>query len=106
MTISNSPQPAQSSLISDLNNTARYALGNRFGLLAAAALVLGFGAYFNWGWLVAAGIAPVLLRVAPCAAMCALGMCTMGMTKTPPTDAQDPKLLSEDGKTLDHKDCC
>lgn len=62
---------------------ARQLLGNRFALLAIAALVLGLGAYSNWGWLVAAGIAPILLSVAPCAAMCALGLCAMGGKKSP-----------------------
>lgn len=28
-----------------------------------------------WSWLVALGIAPLLLALAPCAAMCALGLC-------------------------------
>jgi hypothetical protein len=32
-------------------------------------------AAFNWGWLVAAGVAPILLAVLPCLAMCALGLC-------------------------------
>ena len=106
MTISNSPQPVQSSMASDLRNAARYYLGNRFGVLAVAALVLGLGAYSNWGWLVAAGIAPLLLAFAPCAAMCALGLCTMGMKKKAPTDSQSPKILSSDGKSSNHKDCC
>jgi hypothetical protein len=33
------------------------------------------GAALNWSWLVAVGIAPLLLTVLPCAAMCALGLC-------------------------------
>ena len=42
-------------------------------LLTVAAL--GAGAVLNWSWLVAVGIAPLLLAIAPCAAMCALGLC-------------------------------
>jgi hypothetical protein len=41
-------------------------------------LILGIvatGMFFNWGWFVAAGIAPLILGVLPCAAMCALGLC-------------------------------
>ena len=40
------------------------------GLAAAAT-----GITFSWGWLTAIGVAPVLVAVAPCAAMCALGLC-------------------------------
>lgn len=36
-------------------------------------IVLGAGFVLNWSWLVAVGIAPLLL--APRAAMCALGLC-------------------------------
>ena len=50
-------------------------LGGRRGLIFLTVAVLVIGAYFNWGWLVAAGIAPLLLAFAPCAAMCALGLC-------------------------------
>ena len=58
---------------------ARYYLGNRWVLLALGGLVLIVGGALNWGWLVAAGIAPVLVAVAPCAIMCALGLCGMKM---------------------------
>lgn len=54
-------------------------LGGRRGLILLAVAALGAGAYLNWGWLVAAGVAPLLLILAPCAVMCALGMC---MNKT------------------------
>ena len=37
------------------------------GVLAALALC--------WSWLVAAGLAPIISALAPCAAMCALGLC-------------------------------
>lgn len=46
-------------------------------LVAAAALTVGIG--YNWSWLVAAGIAPLLLSVLPCVAMCALGLCMSRM---------------------------
>ena len=86
MTTSDSTQPIQNSLARDLLFAARYYLGNRFGLLAIAVLVLGVAAYSSWGWLVAAGIAPLLLTFAPCAAMCTLGLCTMGGKSMSPTD--------------------
>jgi len=55
----------------------RYYLGRRRNQIILAAALLGIGAYFNWGWFVAAGIAPLLLAIAPCAVMCALGLCMM-----------------------------
>ena len=50
-------------------------LGGRRGLLVLALAAVGTGLYFSWGWLAAVGVAPLLLALAPCAAMCALGMC-------------------------------
>ena len=67
----------------DLWSAARYYLGSRIGMIAVAAVALGAGAYFNWGWLVAAGIAPLLLTALPCVAMCALGLCMKGGSKSP-----------------------
>ena len=58
---------------------ARYHLGNRWVLLVLCGLVVVVGVALNWGWLVAAGIAPVLVAVAPCAIMCALGLFGMKM---------------------------
>ena len=49
--------------------------GGRSMWLVAAVALLGAVAFLNWGWLVAIGVAPVLLVVAPCAAMCAVGLC-------------------------------
>lgn len=54
--------------------------GGRRGLIAAGAAIAVAGLAFNWSWLVAAGIAPVLLSVLPCVAMCALGLCMNRMT--------------------------
>ncbi|MGF1623990.1 MAG: hypothetical protein ACFCVH_03830 [Alphaproteobacteria bacterium] len=56
----------------------RSLLGGRRGLLLLAAAALTAGAAFNWSWLVAAGIAPLLLTALPCVVMCGLGMCMMG----------------------------
>lgn len=50
-------------------------LGRRRSWLAGAAIAVVGGAALNWGWLVAVGAAPLLLALAPCAAMCALGLC-------------------------------
>ncbi|CAN7725678.1 hypothetical protein [Mesorhizobium sp. LjNodule214] len=60
--------------------TIRHTLGGRRGLIAAGAAIAIAGLAFNWTWLVAAGIAPLLLSVLPCVAMCALGLCMSRMT--------------------------
>jgi len=56
----------------------RHYLAGRRGLLLLGAAAVGVGLYFSWGWLAAVGVAPVLLALAPCAAMCALGLCMRG----------------------------
>ncbi|CCV08352.1 hypothetical protein MESS2_730248 [Mesorhizobium metallidurans STM 2683] len=69
----------------------RHSLRDRRVLIGIAAVVLVAAATFNWGWLVAIGVAPLLLAMAPCAAMCALGLCTMGSGKkgVPPQGSAD-----------------
>lgn len=54
---------------------------NRRLLLAGLAVVVlgGAAAAGGWGWLVAAGIAPLLLSVLPCLVMCGLGLCMSRM---------------------------
>lgn len=64
---------------SNLPNRVLQYLSGRRGLVFLAALLLGSGIALNWSWLVAVGVAPLLLAFAPCAAMCALGLC---MSKT------------------------
>ena len=55
-------------------------ISGRRGLIVAAAIPIVGAIILGWPWLVAAGIAPLLLAVAPCAAMCALGLCMRGMS--------------------------
>lgn len=68
-----STRAGQRSLAGIVAALLRHYLHGRRGMIVLAVAALGAGAYFNWGWLVAAGIAPLLLALAPCAAMCALG---------------------------------
>ena len=75
--------PAQVPLWREGLHIARYYLGNRWVLLALGAGGLVIGAALNWGWLVAAGVAPILIALAPCAVMCALGLCAMKMMGGP-----------------------
>lgn len=52
-----------------------YWLRDRRVLISLALAAVAGGAALNWSWLVAAGIAPILLVLAPCAVMCAIGAC-------------------------------
>lgn len=54
-------------------------LGNRKALVLLAIAIVGAGLALNWSWLVAAGIPPILVALAPCAVMCALGLCMSRM---------------------------
>lgn len=75
METTNLPKTADSSLARDWLNFARYHLGGRRSLLILAAAIVGGGLALNWSWLVAAGIAPLLIAILPCAVMCVLGLC-------------------------------
>jgi hypothetical protein len=51
-------------------------LGSGRVLLGVLALgLIGAGLAWQWTWLVAIGVAPLLVSAAPCVAMCALGLC-------------------------------
>lgn len=63
------------SLIRDILRSARRYLRGWRGLLILAVVALVAGISLNWSWLVAAGVAPLLLGALPCVAMCALGLC-------------------------------
>jgi hypothetical protein len=56
----------------------------RLGLrpwLIGGAVLLALVLYAGWDWLVAAGVATFIVALAPCLAMCALGLC-MGRSKS------------------------
>ena len=69
----------ETSLTKSLVDLVRYYLGGRQGLILLTVTALGAGLVLNWSWLIAVGIAPLLLAIAPCAAMCALGLCMSKM---------------------------
>lgn len=58
-------------------------LSRRRALILAAVAVAAAGAWLGWPWLVAAGIAPILVVLAPCAVMCAVGACAMKQQAKP-----------------------
>jgi YHS domain-containing protein len=63
------------SLTRDILYAVRYYLGSPRKLIVLAVILIVGGVALNWGWLVAAGLAPFLIAFLPCAVMCALGMC-------------------------------
>lgn len=69
------PSITQAPQMGGIIRAARSYLTGWRGLLLLAAIALTAGAALNWGWLVAAGIAPLLVTALPCVAMCALGLC-------------------------------
>ena len=44
-------------------------------LAVAGTAALGGGAWLGWDWLVALGVAPILIAVGPCLLMCGAGLC-------------------------------
>jgi len=58
---------------------ARFYLGRRWVLVTIAVAAVIAGLAFNWSWLVAIGVAPILLGLLPCAVMCGLGLCMQRM---------------------------
>ena len=69
---------ASASFGGELLYAARYYLRDRRVQIALAAILVGGGLALNWGWVVAIGLAPLLLGVLPCVVMCAFGLCMMG----------------------------
>jgi hypothetical protein len=53
------------------------------GLIVSGIVVVGAGLALGWNWLTALGFAPLILSLAPCAAMCALGVCMMARGNAP-----------------------
>jgi hypothetical protein len=106
-----SPQIASAtkpSLGRDWLDALRYWLRGRRGVAVLVVSAVVVGGALNWSWLVAAGIAPLLVAVLPCAAMCALGLCmhkigggscstSQGTTDhaSPPPDTVRPLAASE-----------
>jgi len=61
-------------------------------LLIGVALAGGMGALvLGWDWLVAAGLASIIVAVAPCLVMCALGLCMQRMGKSEQVSARTPQ---------------
>jgi uncharacterized RDD family membrane protein YckC len=63
-------------------------------VVAIVAVVTGLGLYLNWPTIVTLGLAPLVFTIAPCALMCALGLCGMSASK----NMSDSKPPTEDGQ--------
>jgi hypothetical protein len=75
---------------------------DRFGrkrvVIASAALALISGLLaWQWSWLAAIGVAPLLVSAAPCVAMCALGLCAQRICSHSGPTA--PKSASQDSSS-------
>jgi len=78
MTNVRSSDTGDTSLTREVLYAARYYLGNRWVLIGLGGLAVILGLSFGgWGWLVAAGLAPLILGTLPCLVMCGLGFCMM-----------------------------
>jgi hypothetical protein len=77
LTSSQSTKAADASPARDLLYAGRYYLGGWRGVLVLAIIAALIGVGFSWSWLMAAGIAPILLSTLPCLVMCGLGLCML-----------------------------
>ena len=68
---------------------------NSRNLLIGVVLAGGGGALvLGWDWLVAAGMASILIAAAPCLVMCALGLCMSHKAKSDQTATGTPPASS------------
>ncbi len=89
MTTSQSTNAADASPARDLSYVARYYLAGWRGVLVLAVIAALVSIGFSWSWLVAAGIAPILLSTLPCLIMCGLGFCMLCRSGEKQTAARD-----------------
>ena len=71
---------AKPSLAQEWLYALRYWLRGARGIAVLVVSALVIGAALTWSWLVAVGVAPLLLAVLPCAVMCGLGLCMNKMS--------------------------
>ena len=80
---------------------------SRLAIGAVALGVIAVAAAWQWSWLVAIGAAPLLLSVAPCAAMCGLGLCMhhrMGGGSCSAGNSQTPATQPDPGQIANSPD--
>ena len=69
--------PPETALTQDILNYARHHLRGWRGLVALAAVAAVPAFWLGGPWLVATGAMSILVALAPCLVMCALGICVM-----------------------------
>ena len=95
-----SPQAPARSLQAVASDFMRRWLTGRRGLIIGGIAAVGGGLALGWDWLTAIGVAPIILALAPCAVMCALGACAMmkvssaGAAPSSPDQAPPPAARS------------
>lgn len=62
---------------------------HRYRLLGVAAIGIPLALWGGWDWLAATGLATILIAVAPCLVMCALGVCMARGGKSKPGPSVD-----------------
>ncbi len=78
--------------VQTLHDFVRSWFSGRRGLIIGGIAIVAAGLALGWNWLSAIGAAPIILSLAPCAAMCALGACAMmrGSSSCVKSDSLDP----------------
>lgn len=99
MTISDSS--SSNSQRSSLLERVRHLFTFRRALWLVATVVAGLGLTLRWNWLVAAGVAPILVSLLPCAVMCAFGFCAYKAAS--PAPARQSKIGEESKSELSEK---
>ena len=85
----------ETTLTQDIGSALRYQFRGWRGLIAAAVTLSVPALWFGWPWLVAAGVAPLILAMAPCAVMCAAGLCMHRATKKPGVGSQASEKVTD-----------
>ena len=100
------PQIARIPEAASTGDRVRSWLKSPRGLLLIGIAVIALGLALGWKWVVALGVAPIILAFAPCALMCALGVCMMGMGRKTanPTGAAEPKMSEPVSRAIPEAD--
>ena len=83
----------------------RAGFSSRWALVISGTAVVVAGLALGWNWLTAVGLAPLILSLAPCLIMCALGLCMMSRgssssaTQSSVEQAKPPELTSNSAQS-------
>lgn len=74
MTTSRTPNTSVAWPQAIVNSVWPFLTGRR-GMILLIAAAITAGLALNWGWFLALGVAPILIKVLPCLVMCGIGLC-------------------------------